>query len=94
MDLSTKIEFVLSQKFNPSEKVGLITLLVAERDLTTSELNKYNNCIKTFENYNTVFKETLKSGLVYTCPMKSSNGYMRQHFCINEDVLKKLIENN
>ena len=93
MDLSTKIEFVLSCHLKPSSKIGLITLIVADKPLTVVEINNYNNFHKTFENYTKLFKEEIESGLVTVQKMKDANGYTRQHFCIENDILEDLISN-
>lgn len=92
MDLNTKIEFVLGCHILPSEKIGLITLIYADRPLTTVELNSINNCTKTFENYKKLFAEFIDSGLVSLQPMKDSRGVTRQHFVLDNAILESLIE--
>lgn len=92
MELSSKIEFVLGCSMKPSEKIALITLIVAEKPLTTIELNAFNNCYKTFDNYKVLYADHIESGLVRVEAMKASNGITRQHFSIDDAVLEELIE--
>lgn len=93
MNLSTKIEFVLGCHLKPSSKIGLITLILADKPLTVVEINNYNNFHKTFENYKMLFEDHIASGLVTIQQMKDANGYRRQHFCIDNDILEDLISN-
>lgn len=93
MDLNTELQFALSLHATPSEKIGLITLLYANKPLTTSELNAINQCTKTFDNYKALFAEFIESGLVDLQPMKDSKGTVRNHFILNYKVLESLIEN-
>lgn len=93
MDLSTKIEFILGCHLKPSSKIGLITLVLADKPLTVVEINNYNNFHKTFENYTKLFEEEIESGLITVQKMKDANGYTRQHFCIENDILEDLISN-
>lgn len=92
MDLSTKLEYLLGLHLKPSEKIGLITLVYANRPLTTVELNSINNCTKTFENYKTLFADLIDSGLIALQPMKDHRGVTRTHFVLDNDVLESLIE--
>ena len=92
MDISTKIEFVLSCHIIPSEKIGLITLIIADKPLTTAELNNTNNCYKTFDNYQKLFKDHIDSGLVKLVKMKDYNGIMRTHFEVDNAILEDLIK--
>ena len=92
MDLNTKIEFVLGLRIKPSEKTGLLALILADKPLTTVELNSINNCTKTFENYKTLFADFIDSGLISLQPMKDSRGVTRQHFVLDDAILESLIE--
>lgn len=94
MDLSDKISYVLGLCRNPSEKIGLIGLILADKPITTAELNVMNNCHKTFENYKILFQEDFASGLVKIYSQRDYRGVKRQHFCIDNDVLENLISNN
>ena len=94
MDLSDKILYVLSLCRNPSEKIGLICLIVVDKPITTAELNVMNNCHKTFDNYKVLFQEDFTSGLVKIYSQKDYRGVKRQHFCIDSDVLEDRISNN
>ena len=93
MDINNRIEFILSCQLKPSSKVGLITLVLADKPLTVVELNNYNNSHKTFDNYSDIFRNEISSGLVKVEKMKDSNGCMRQHFCIDTEILDELISN-
>lgn len=94
MDLSTKIAFVLGLHLKPSEKTGLITLILADKPVTTVEINAALNCFKTFENYKVLFADHIDSGLVQIVSQKDIRGTTRNHFCIDNDVLETLIEEN
>lgn len=92
MDLNTKLEFVLGLNINPSQKVGLISLLYADKPVTTVELNRINNCSKTFDNYKVLFADFINNGLIDLQTMKDYRGTTRQHFVLNSDILESLIE--
>lgn len=94
MDIKTKITFVIGLSIKPSEKVGLITLITAGKPCSVSDLNNYNKCYKTLENYKELFKEHINSGLVELVYQNDSNGSKRNHFSLNNDVLEDLINNN
>lgn len=94
MDLKSKIEFILGCAIKPSDKVGLISLIIAGKPVTTIELNSLNKCSKTFENYKLLFEEHIDSGLVKLTSMKTSSGIIRQHFSIDDTILENLISNS
>lgn len=87
MNTIESISLICSSNFRPSTKIGLITLLIEEKPLTTADLNEILNLNKTFENYKTLFNEQISAGIIELVPLKSRGGKKRIHFELNSSAL-------